>query len=338
MSVLLIDSAKFYTGGSGGQCTRRFTSITDASRFVITGAASLEGGGFRLTSSGANMARRTLTTTYASFYAGFRWYYDTNNPNNNRIFEFVDSSSVQCGLGIDPGARLFAYRSTVGTKLGTATGIFLMPSIKYFIEIAVTISDTSGVFTLYVNGASVLSLTSQDTKATANAFLDGIQFCAETAGPSMYFGDFYADDAAVLGDRKVTLSNPNGDSAVTFTPTSGANYTNVDDGSAGADDDTTTCTAASALEDLYDLESIPGASPSTVNAVQVTSTLKKTDAAACTARNRLNLSATYSNGATVNPSAGSYAMFSDIFTAKPGGGSWSGSDFASTLGAVERLT
>lgn len=110
------------------------------------------------------------------------------------FFEWIDGTTVQCGLGLNTSRQLFFYRNTTATVLGTGASV-LATGQWYTLEIKVTISDASGVAKLVIDGASAspeLNLTSQDTKQTANAFANVFRIKPSASTP-----DFTIDDVAV---------------------------------------------------------------------------------------------------------------------------------------------
>lgn len=117
-----------------------------------------------------------------------------------------------------------------GTQLGSSIPAGTFP-INTWVHVAlkVKLHDSTGTVDVYVNGASVLSLTGQDTKnAGTNTTFDTLAFAS---GNGAYIDDLILlnGDAtapnSILGDKKVITSMPNADgTTVDFTLSTGVNH------------------------------------------------------------------------------------------------------------------
>jgi hypothetical protein len=104
--------------------------------------------------------------------------------------------------------------------------------------------------------------------------------------------------------------------SVTWTPLSSTNVSNIDD--ATPDDDTTyNSTTTSGAIDTFNHGALP-VTPTSVFGVSVTSKIRKDDAAARSARNKLISGATTSNGTSVSLGT-SYTYIKDIWALNPDG-------------------
>lgn len=133
------------------------------------------------------------------------------------------------------GSAITVYRGTSsGTLLGTAS-YTLLASTWTYIELKVKLHDTTGTVDVQVNGASVLSLTGQDTKnGGTKSVLDG--FSINYIGNTVLVDDLYLTNAAgsantgFLGDIKIETLMPSGAGTTTqLTPSTGSNYQCVDE-------------------------------------------------------------------------------------------------------------
>ena len=167
--------------------------------------------------------------------------------NSTALLAVWDAGSLQCDLRVLPDGTLRITRN--GTTLGTSV-YALSTGVWYYIEFKVLISDTVGTAEVRVDGLSKLALTSQDTKATANATANQVSVgdSAALVTGAADFDDFYACDGAgsvnndFLGDVRVDACWPVGNGATSGMTGSDGNSTDnyllVDDTST-LDDDTT---------------------------------------------------------------------------------------------------
>ena len=90
----------------------------------------------------------------------------------------LESGVTQCDLRMCPLGELRVTRN--GTSLAVTSGLGMLTDVFYHVGFKVTVSDAAGVYEVRVNGLSVLSGSSVDTKNTANAWVDQIMFCVPT--------------------------------------------------------------------------------------------------------------------------------------------------------------
>jgi len=120
-----------------------------------------------------------------------------------------------------------------GTQLGSSIAAGTFPINTWVhVVLKVKLHDSTGTVDVYVNGASVLSLTGQDTKnAGTNATLDTVAI-ASGSGANIddliiLNGDATAPNS-ILGDKKVIASMPNADgTTVDFTLSTGSSHYQV---------------------------------------------------------------------------------------------------------------
>jgi hypothetical protein len=205
-------------------------------------------------------------------------------PDNVPVFALLDSGSVQVDLRLLSDGTLRATRN--GTTLGT-TSFALSVNTSYFIEFKVTIDPSAGTIDVRVNGSSKLSLSSQNTRATANSTANSIVLGSPSniAGGAFTadYDDFYVSDGTgsaptndFLGDVRVEALLPNGaGNTSAWTPSAGSNYQNVDETAPNADTDYNSTSNAGDV-DTYNYPSITPAS-GTVFGVQVNMNARKDD-------------------------------------------------------------
>lgn len=173
------------------------------------------------------------------------------------LVSFVDTATEQLSIRVDPSGRLYVSRN--GTTLGVATGdnAVLRGNAVNYIEFTAVINDTTGSWDLIVNGQSVSSGSTSDTKETANATFDSLVLHG-SANLLPSFDCLYLNDnggAAPyntnLGDHELIPRRPNGDGFQNDWVATGAGTTNSDrvDDTPGNDGDTT-YVAGSAVNDI----------------------------------------------------------------------------------------
>lgn len=132
------------------------------------------------------------------------------------LIALLDAGTLQVDLRINGDETLSVTRN--GTVLGTTTARFGIGYYQY-LELKVVISDTVGTVEVRIDGTSVLSLSSQDTKNTANATANQIRVgtgAAATVTTTLTWGDLYICDGTggvndtFLGDIRVDAFLPSG--------------------------------------------------------------------------------------------------------------------------------
>ena len=199
-----------------------------------------------------------LTEAYIRF--GIYWTGVTNTWKFD--IKWRHGTTVLGGIYIDLelNGLLQAKVSTTTQDTGSipiATGVW------YLIEVHVKIDDATGVIETKVDGVDDATF-SGDTKPGADAHFDNIYFLASSAGAgdnvTIYLDDIGINDTAGgvddswLGDGRIIVIKPNGDSAtLQLTPSAaGTHHTLVDD--IPADGDTTYVEGTVVDErDIYDL-------------------------------------------------------------------------------------
>ena len=244
----------------------------------------------------------------------------------NAEYTAVGGSNVVLRSGLTDYVNIFfnaiggitVKRAT--TELGSSVPGLFTSDNWYFIEIETVISDTVGRVTVYVNGASVINLTNQDTKNGTATTVDNVEFMSgadyATQGGTYWYDDLYLTDTGTrLGESRVETLYPNADTAVKqWTPLTGTeNYAMVDE--AQCDGDTTYVYASSTATDNYDFGNLSD-NPSAVRAVQAVTFAKKTDTATRNLYLQTVSGATTSDGPAI-PLLSTYTRFNRIMETDP---------------------
>lgn len=321
MALLFMDSFDHYvtadifekwTTGAGGTTSINATAgrrgsgalriVNQASCYALRGVAASG------TTAIIGVAYKT-----SAFGAQFLGICDSSRTHILLITNADGSISAQRG-------NAFTFTGA-GTTLGTtAPGILLINTYAY-IEVKVVIHDTAGTVTVRVNGAPVLTLTTQDTAQASSVWT--AMYCANMNVGTADFDDLYVLDGTgsapwndFLGDCRVDARYPTAAGATTgWTPNTGANWAAVDD--AAPDDDTTYTSAASAgLTDTFVVQDAPVAGAA-IYGVQHCVSAKKTDAGAASIAPVIRHSGVDYVGADQNPGT-AYAVLCTIAAMNPG--------------------
>lgn len=260
------------------------------------------------------------------------------------LFALRDLGSYQITLNLDANGHLIVTRGNT-TTLATSTNL-LTANTWHYIEVSAVINSTTGSVTVWVDGAAWLTLTGQNTQATANAYANQAYFF-NNASPS-YFKDVYmmADTgsglySSKLGDITVAVLYPNAAGVnQAWTLGAGASQTAaVQDGITHSgtfpDGDTSyidSATAGQISDFAHQALSLTGS----ILAVVMVGYMRKDDAGTRQAANVCLSGGTESDGATQSL-GGTYQYYFDVLEKDPHtNAAWTLANFnAATFGVKE---
>lgn len=347
MALLYMDSFDHYV--TADLLEKWTTASAGASSTGTIAAVGRRGSGaFRWTTGGLQNGSAALLRTLAPGSPAGRCGFavavaaGTVDSAGIALASFRDGATAQVALRLNADGTLSVCRGTQGgTVLGTSTAT--LPAGTYaYVEWAVLIDPSAGTTEVRVNGASILSLTGQNTRATANtqwtAFAlgsaEGVAFgLTATVGKTIDFDDLYVLDGtgsaptnALLGDCRVDARRPTAAGATAaWTPSAGANYETVDDTT--PDDDTTHNTTAtvSAIDTFVTEDApVPGA---IIYGIQHCLNARKLDAGDCTLAAVVRHSGTDYAAADHAPGT-AYSYLLTVQELNPGtAAAWTESDF-----------
>lgn len=164
-------------------------------------------------------------------------------PDSLPIVTFLNGSTGNILIALTTSGAINVRRGDTvsgGTSLASSAGGVISTGIWYYVEVKVLFSDTVGTYEVRVNGANVVSGTGADTISSGSAAWTGIKFGQSSAVSSSTstwaYDDLYICDGSgaaqndFLGDHRIVCVLPNAAGTHSdLTPTSGDNYTNVDD-------------------------------------------------------------------------------------------------------------
>ncbi len=259
---------------------------------------------------------RALGSTYGTLYMGIALR-TSSATSNTTLFKFRESSTVHIDIRIDSTNHLQVTRN--GTVLATAVGA-LASNTWYYLQFKVVIHDSTGQYEILVNG-SVGTLgvtgTGADTRNGGTGVIDNVNF-GNNAGINVDIDDCYIYDAAYAGEINIQTVFPTGTgNSAQFTPSTGANWQNVDD--ATPDDDTTyNASSTAGHRDLFATGDVPSASGS-ILAVVANGYARKDDAGTREVKLTTRISSTNYDSAT-NPITSAYVFYRHQWATDPATG------------------
>jgi len=166
--------------------------------------------GVSISASATRDATYSLSdSTPTTCVVGFAFRKVSNNQDPETILELKDGSGVHLQIRRRTNGALFAVYPG-GTGADTATGIVPLSTWVY-IEVKLTVDNTTGSYEIKVDEDSVISGTSLDTQAGSNTYTDVVHWVGTAAGHSW---EAYLDDIYILDDTTSSNNDFLGDMAV----------------------------------------------------------------------------------------------------------------------------
>lgn len=233
-----------------------------------------------------------------------------------------------------------------GTLLGTSSGHPpLTGGAWHYFEMKCICNSSTGTITAKMDNITIFTFTG-NTGTTGS--IDTIQWSTGQTDSTMIWDDFYVCDAVdatgtqgvpnndFLGDVKVACIYPSaaGDST-SWTPSTGANYTTVDEVPPNTTDYVAANGASSGTRDLYQMTDLSGVA--SVIAVQQSIYAIKTDAGAATIKPVIKENSTVTSSTAQAPGSGAYApIYGPLITRRPSdSGAWTLTDVNALQAGVE---
>jgi hypothetical protein len=264
-------------------------SYSASTRFSTGGAASVSGLGTTLKSF----------TASAQVFVGMALF--VSNLSNRILFTFRGDAGVTAHTRLMVSTDGILYLQRGGTTVATSAAGALNQSVWTYIELSTTIADAGGTVTVKSNGTTVINFTGDTRNGGASTNLDSI-FIGEST--SISYDDLYICNSVgsapyntFLGDIRIHSLMPNGAGSLTqMTPSSGANYTTVDELPYSATD---YVRGSAGQVDLYTAADLP-AGVGTIFGVQANAIVKKSDAGNLSGRTVIKSGTTTSNGTSIS--------------------------------------
>lgn len=259
----------------------------------------------------------------STYTIGFAFQFDASaiTTTNENIIQLLDTTTNNAHIQLqhvlvssNPVLRVLRN----GTTLGTGTTV-LTSSTWYYIELTVFVNTTTGTAQTIINGVTDLNLTNVNTNAGGAGTISSVYIGTNTTSSShkVYLDDLYIrDDSTVLGDHLVEALTPNGVGTYSgWSPTSGSNYTNINDNPYTATGDVRT--NASSTKDTYtytDLSRVKG----NIVGIQINSVVSRTNATTQTVQALVYRSSILSGGTNYSiPNTTIYQNYTSIFETDP---------------------
>ena len=286
-----------------------------------------------LQASFRNAGPTLLVDAQSTWIVGFAWKYSSPTLTAP-VMLFNDAGTNQSGLWIDSATGLLqAYRNNGTTFLGAGTIPIALNTWTY-IEVKITIHNSTGVFVTRVNETTDINLSSIDTQQTANATSNQFQIVQGGSGNwAWWLDDLYICDGTggvnddFLGDVRIQAIFPNGNGNSSQLVGSDANSTDnyllVDETVPSTSDYVESSTPTD--KDTYTYGNVTPTT-GTVYGVQILPYAAKTDAGVRSIQAVARHSGTEEDTGTDMILSTSAQYFVDTRDTKPGGGSWSISD------------
>lgn len=274
MSLLFIDGFDHYSSTEIGQ---KWTNQGGTPAINTTGGRR-SSGALEL-NAGSEYVEKVLAATVSTIMVGCAIKISALSSNMDAI-QLMDGASVQVKIRVRTDGKIEAFRDT--TSLGVSGSVAITANTYAYLEVKSTISDAAGTVTVKVNGTSYLTLTSQDTKNTANAYVDRVRINCDAA-VTMNVDDLYIADTAgsapqndLLGDVRVDTALPTSDGTYEdFSRSTGTDsYALVDDTAPDGDSTYVQSTTVGA-KDSFLFPVLPDIGGATIFGVQVGLSAKK---------------------------------------------------------------
>lgn len=275
-----------------------------------------------------------------TFVTGFGVKYDVTPTTTGKFFTTRDSNGTEAiNMRMNSSDEIAVYRGN--TLLGTTSGSPLEDDVWFFVELKVTINNSTGTVEVHVDGTQYLSLSSQDTQV--GSVTDVARFALLAPGTTpwwFWFDDWYILDTNgsqnndFLGDQRVDaiFANASGDQT-DWTPDSGNNWDRVDENP--ADGDSSYVESGTVTDqDLYNYQSTPGLSG--IKGIQINTVVRETDAEIFQIKHLAKSSTTTDGGTAQTVGSASYVTKTRILELNPHTSSaWQDSELNSAQFGIE---
>lgn len=294
MALLFMDGFDHYITAD---IAKKWTTLSNTT--IVGGVGRRDGSAMSIAS--LNSVSKVFASAYSTLVLGFA-FKRTANAANDMSITLRDSAIDHLVIKVIGASYLLGvYRG--GTLLATgATAMAL--NTWYYIEFKGNIHNSTGSYTLKVNGVTELTASGIDTQNAGNASANTIVIATASSGVPGYFDDLYLCDTSgstnndFLGDVRVDTIYPSSDGNYqAFTPSAGsAHWSLVNDGS--PDTATYVSSSNSGDRDTYGFTNLTPVT-GTIMGVQVCNAALKDDAGARSVANIVRSGSTDATSATV---------------------------------------
>jgi len=172
---------------------------------------------------------------------GFAFYLGAGTPSYSSTYPFIkimdESDAIQVRVHMNSSFGFVVYNGA-GTLLGSSASSVYQNSRWHYFEVKTVIHDTTGSVEIRLDEATILNLTSKDTKY-GSAYADRFKLYGINGIAYNIWDDFYVDDTNFQGNVHVKTFRPDSDgNSSDFTRSTGSNdYECVDEEGSNEDTD-----------------------------------------------------------------------------------------------------
>ena len=304
MALLFIEGAEHE--GDGVSMAAKWES-SDATGYNLPTTARKRTGTYSLQIGSGRLCSKALPVSGATAIVGFA-FYQTNATQTAELLDICEGNPFSGGiihfvLGMASGNFL---QAKVGSTVLQTAGTPLAANSWYYIEVKVTIHDTTGSYDVRVDGASVLSGTNVDTRNGGTGVWNRIQLATNSFASDRFYDDLYVCDGSgslnnnFLGACRVEnlMAQTGNGSNVGLTPSTGTDHgALVDEVPPNTTDYNSSPTVGA--KDTYNLPSLTLSGA--ILGVQTSLFVAKTDAGARTVCTVCRVGGTDYDGANYTP-------------------------------------
>lgn len=237
--------------------------------------------------------------TISEIVIGFAFKFSAFAHGALVMYIIEGNAALGCNLTMFASNKLIFRR---GSTILAASNVSLRPGAYHYVELKMTVHDTTGSATLKINGVEQFALTNIDTKVSSTTTSQGARFYGNSTGQAYTYDDIYICDTTgsanndFIGSIRIDgiLPDSAGDDT-DWTPSAGNNHDAVDENP--QDDDTTYVEdSTSTNRDLYNYAAM--ANVGVIKGLQMNSTGRETDVTTYT------LKQSCKSGSTLDTDAG----------------------------------
>ena len=303
MTILFMDGCDHY--GASDELGKKWTTVDSINTYEAS--TGRFGGGCININQGDKPVEKVITASSEVIlqFAGKMEAVGTF-ATSAEICKFRTGATQTHSVRMDsPSGTIEILRGT-STVLATSVLAISKDVWEYF-EVKLKRDDSVGEFIVKVDGVEFINF-SGDTKESTHTTVNTVQLECPAS-----FNDWFIDDIIIMdalgaqnndfiGDTRIETIYPTVDTAqADFTPLgAGTNFSEVDDGDAGPDDDTSHNESSTVgHKDLFTMGNLTTSNITTVHAVQTVTYAKKDDAGARTSSNLVKTGTTTDNSASI---------------------------------------
>lgn len=319
MTLLFVDGFDHYT--TNADLAKKYNSVTATYPDLSIGGGRRGGNAIRGAGSWTYQAIKNVTQN-TTVIVGFAIKLPTSSSGDIIYFGEVAAGIFHTALVFN-GTYLYVNRWG-SVNLGTGTHA-LSANTWYYIEVKMTIGDTTGGFEVRVNGATDITASNIDTRNGGSGYIDRVAL--DGAIYNALMDDFYVCDLNgttnnnFLGDCRVDTLMPTGDGNYSqFTPSTGTtHYTLVDEIPPNTTDYVSSATSGD--RDSYTFPALANLISPAVHGVQINAAALKSDSGARSLGTMSRLSGTNKDGAGAAMNT-SQVYISEIQETDPSSAAW----------------